>query len=147
MLPDEPDWAESCEWGTPLWLMSSTASSAFCHTYITSMAKAVRLAQTVASITPTALKEHLASKPTALKLTGLAAEWPALKSWRLDDGLAAIRQAAGENREVEVELGRKGRGYLDQGYQRVPMGLGGSHRAWRGRKLISKQACSSMPSS
>lgn len=30
----------------------------------------------------------------------------------------------GETREVDVELGKKGRGYLDPEYQRISMGFG-----------------------
>jgi hypothetical protein len=47
-----------------------------------------------------------------------------MKQWTLQDGLKVIREQVGEDREVDVELGRRGRGYLDEGYQRVSMGFG-----------------------
>lgn len=74
-----------------------------------------------------ALKTYLAG-PNArpLHLTGLTDHWPASSTWTLNDGLAAIRDAVGEEREVTVEMGKKGRGYLDKEYQRVSMGFGTS---------------------
>lgn len=78
-------------------------------------------------LTPTALRAHLAQpKPLPLHLPKLIDHWPALRLWSLDDGLQVLRDGVGEEREVEIELGRKGRGYLDEGYQRVSMGFGKS---------------------
>lgn len=73
------------------------------------------------------LRNHLAHhSPTPLLLPDLVrpAEWPALKSWVLSDGLKRLRENIGEDREVDVELGPRGRGYLDKGYKRVGMGFG-----------------------
>ena len=71
------------------------------------------------------LRTHLAG-PTALPLhlQGLTDHWPASSLWTLNDGLGSIRESVGEGREVTVEMGKKGRGYLDPDYQRVSMGFG-----------------------
>lgn len=72
-----------------------------------------------------ALKQHLAAeRPLPLHLTGLTSHWPASSLWTLNDGLAALRDGVGEDREVTVELGKKGRGYLDKDYQRISIGFG-----------------------
>lgn len=82
------------------------------------------LARFVPSITRSALASHLTSSSAPLHVgQSLTALWPARSSWRISDGLAAIR-AAGEHKEVEVEVGKRGRGYLDPDYQRINMGLG-----------------------
>lgn len=71
------------------------------------------------------LKTHLSNpNPRPLHLQGLTVHWPACSLWTLNDGLASIREAVGDDREVTVELGKKGRGYLDPEYQRVSMGFG-----------------------
>ena len=62
------------------------------------------------------------------RLKAPRAHWPARSAWRLSDDLAAIR-AVGEHKEVEIEVGKRGRGYLDPDFQRINMGLG----AWSGR--------------
>lgn len=83
----------------------------------------VRLKPT--STTVQALKSHLAGdRPRPLHLTGLTSHWPASSLWTLNDGLAALRNGVGEDREVTVELGKKGRGYLDKEYQRISIGFG-----------------------
>jgi hypothetical protein len=41
-------------------------------------------------------------------------------------GLQSLRDSVGETKEVDVELGKKGRGYLDPEYQRISMGFGQS---------------------
>ena len=75
--------------------------------------------------TPTQLRSHLASsRPTALHLPDLVSSWPALSSWTLDDGLTQLREAVGEDMGVDVEMGPRGRGYLDERYRRVTMGFG-----------------------
>ncbi|ORY32796.1 hypothetical protein BCR39DRAFT_350713 [Naematelia encephala] len=85
----------------------------------------IALADTIPNITPSALRAHLSqTAPSPLHLPGLVSAWPALYKWTLSDGLRAIRDAVGEQRAVEVEVGQKGRGYLDQRYQRVTMGFG-----------------------
>lgn len=81
------------------------------------------------SPSPSALRAHLAqTSPTPLLLPDLVdtSAWPALKSWSLSDGLQSLRTAIGENTEVDVELGPRGRGYMDKRYQRVGMGFGQS---------------------
>lgn len=83
------------------------------------------LARFVPTIFRSALRSHLASTPVLPLHIGsdLTAHWSARSSWRISDDLAAIR-AAGEHKEVEVEVGKRGRGYLDPDYQRINMGLG-----------------------
>ena len=81
-------------------------------------------ARFLASITPAVLKSHLAGTPVPLHIgESLTAHWAARSTWRLEDGLSAIR-AVGEDKEVEIEVGRRGRGYLDPDFQRIHMGLG-----------------------
>jgi hypothetical protein len=81
-------------------------------------------ARFLSSITPAVLKTHLAGSPLPLHIgESLTAQWAARSKWRLNDGLAAIR-AVGEDREVEIEVGKPGRGYLDPDFQRIHMGLG-----------------------
>lgn len=75
--------------------------------------------------TPTQLRSHLAtSSPTSLHLPDLVSSWPALRSWTLGDGLAPLREAVGEDMGVDIEMGPRGRGYLDERYRRVTMGFG-----------------------
>lgn len=79
------------------------------------------------STTVEALRAHLAGpQARPLHVTGLTAHWPATSLWTLNDGLQALRDGVGEDKEVTVELGKKGRGYLDPDYQRVSMGFGQS---------------------
>lgn len=78
-------------------------------------------------VTPTLLKSHLASSPLPLHVgESLTAHWAARSTWRLEDDLSAIRRA-GEDKEVEIEVGKRGRGYLDPDFQRIHMGLGEYH--------------------
>ncbi|WVQ80790.1 hypothetical protein IAT38_002895 [Cryptococcus sp. DSM 104549] len=85
----------------------------------------IRQARSIPSITPAALRAHLTSPPIhPLHLPGLVTHWPALSSWKLSDRLQAIRTAVDENRAVEIELGKKGRGYLHPDWQRVTMPFG-----------------------
>jgi len=75
--------------------------------------------------TAAALKTHLSgARPVPLHLQGLTENWPASSLWTIFDGLQALRDSVGETREVDVELGKKGRGYLDPEYQRISMGFG-----------------------
>ncbi|RSH87252.1 hypothetical protein EHS25_003161 [Saitozyma podzolica] len=75
--------------------------------------------------TPAQIRSHLAtSSPTALHLPDLVSAWPALRSWTLEDGLAPLREAVGEDMGVDIEMGPRGRGYLDERYRRVTMGFG-----------------------
>lgn len=88
------------------------------------------LARFLPSLTRSALATHLGASPKPLHIgAALTAHWPARTSWRLSDGLAAIR-AAGEDKEVEIEVGKRGRGYLHPDFQRIHMGLG-RYRLWR----------------
>ncbi|KAL7421645.1 hypothetical protein Q5752_003414 [Cryptotrichosporon argae] len=75
-----------------------------------------------AALSPASLRAHLAASPGPLKLTGLIEHWPAL-SWAADS-VAGLRVSLGAGRLVEVELGRRGRGYLDKDWQRASMPLG-----------------------
>lgn len=77
------------------------------------------------STTAAALKTHLSgARPFPLHLQGLTENWPASSLWTIFDGLQSLRDSVGETREVDVELGKKGRGYLDPEYQRISMGFG-----------------------
>ena len=82
------------------------------------------------SISLSALRAHLAGgAPEPLHLGQETTQsWPARRTWSLRDDLQAIRQGR-EDMEVEVEVGRKGRGYLDPDFQRINMGLGMSVHA------------------
>ncbi|KAK4690009.1 hypothetical protein P7C73_g121, partial [Tremellales sp. Uapishka_1] len=83
----------------------------------------IKAAKSLTSISPQALRSHLLN-PSPLHLTNLVSHWPALSTWRLSDGLQALRDGVGDHREVEVEVGKQGRGYLDPDWQRVTMGFG-----------------------
>ena len=95
------------------------------------MLPSIPTARIVPHITPAVLSKHLAAaRPTPLHLTGLVDHWLALR-WSasttgLGGGLSQLRQAIGEHTEVEVEVGKRGRGYLDPDFQRVSMGFGAS---------------------
>lgn len=72
-----------------------------------------------------ALRTHLATpKHQPLHVQELTAQWPASSLWTIYDGLQSLRDSVGETKEVDVELGKKGRGYLDPEYRRVSMGFG-----------------------
>ncbi|WVF71303.1 hypothetical protein IAT40_006106 [Kwoniella sp. CBS 6097] len=89
------------------------------------MASIFRPARTISRLSPAALRLHLlSSSPQTLHLTDLISTWPALSTWRLDDDLREIREAVGADRAVEIELGKKGRGYLHPDWQRVYMPFG-----------------------
>lgn len=86
-----------------------------------------RLPRLAKSFSPVQLRAHLSQpSPTPLLLSDLIpeADWPASRSWSLTNGLSRLRSVIGENREVDVELGPRGRGYLDKGYKRIGMGFG-----------------------
>ena len=86
----------------------------------------LRLKPSTTSIT--ALKSHLsAPRPNPLHLQGLTEHWPASSLWTIFDGLQSLRDSVGETKEVDIELGKKGRGYLDPEYQRISMGFGTSY--------------------
>jgi hypothetical protein len=77
------------------------------------------------TIAAEALRTHLATpKHLPLHVQDLTAQWPASSLWTIYDGLQALRDSVGETKEVDVELGKKGRGYLDPEYKRVSMGFG-----------------------
>jgi len=77
--------------------------------------------------TASALKAHLSgARPNPLHLQSLNEHWPASSLWTIFDGLQSLRDSVGETKEVDVELGKKGRGYLDPEYQRISMGFGQS---------------------
>lgn len=85
----------------------------------------IRPIRSVTSANRPLLSSHLAGKDALpLKLNKLVSHWPATSSLSLDHDLSALRELVGEDTAVEVELGRRGRGYLDKGYQRVTMGFG-----------------------
>jgi hypothetical protein len=88
---------------------------------------------TLSNPSPAALASHLAqTSPTPLLLPQLTRDWPALAGpsrWGVHppDELSRLRQSIGEDRAVEVELGPRGRGYMDERYRRVTMGFGGCY--------------------
>ncbi|OXC64617.1 hypothetical protein AYX13_06044 [Cryptococcus neoformans] len=85
----------------------------------------VRQAKSLASFTPANLQSHLVNRPVLpLHLPSLTSAWPALTSWQLEDGLQRLREKIGEDRVTEIELGKKGRGYLDKEWQRIHMPFG-----------------------
>ncbi|KAK8864510.1 hypothetical protein IAR55_001760 [Kwoniella newhampshirensis] len=91
------------------------------------LAPIIRSAKSVCSLSPSALRTHLIAGPsraTPLHLPDLISDWPALKTWSLSDHMKAVRDGVGENKSVEVELGKKGRGYLHKEWQRVWMPFG-----------------------
>lgn len=90
------------------------------------MPSRIAAAKHIAGITVEALRQHVVTSNTPLRLTGLAAKWPALEKWTASDRLARIRQAAGEHRQVEVEIASTDRGYLDEGHEVLSMPLGES---------------------
>lgn len=78
-----------------------------------------------ARLSPAQLATHLASpNPAPLIIPHIADDWPARSTWALSDGLQKLRHHIGEERAVEVELGPRGRGYLDQRYKRISVGFG-----------------------
>ncbi|WVR06927.1 hypothetical protein IAU60_003963 [Kwoniella sp. DSM 27419] len=84
-----------------------------------------RRARSVANMAPELLREHVrGTRPVPLHLTGLISGWPALQRWTIANGLKDMRQAVGEDRNVEVELAKKARGYLHPDWQRVHMPFG-----------------------
>lgn len=90
------------------------------------MSLTLKSPRVVRSITAAQLRTHLSTpSPTPLLLPDLVTEagWPA-RSWSLSDGLSRMRHVIGEDREVDVELGPRGRGYMDKGYKRISMGFG-----------------------
>jgi hypothetical protein len=90
---------------------------------------------------PAELAKHLAgSHPTPLILPQVGADWPARDAWSLSDGFQRLRSAIGEDRAVEVELGLRGRGYLDGRYRRVSMGFGMSAAARRWQRSLSHRS-------
>lgn len=85
----------------------------------------IPLARSIPSISQSVLREHLSSPHhTPLHLPNLLTSWPGLDSWRLSDGLERLRQILGQDRQVEVELVNRGRGYLDPEFNRVHMPFG-----------------------
>lgn len=93
------------------------------------MSLRLKAPQIVRGISPAQLRTHLAApSPLPLLLPDLASGdvWPGARSWTLNDGLKRVRDVVEEDREVDVELGPRGRGYLDKGYRRVGMGFGES---------------------
>ncbi|ODN81989.1 hypothetical protein L202_02318 [Cryptococcus amylolentus CBS 6039] len=86
---------------------------------------AIPTARSVSAFTPASLQKHLSTTPILpLHLPNIAAAWPALASWSLKDNLRILRDRIGEERVAEVELGKSGRGYLDQEWQKINMPFG-----------------------
>ena len=87
----------------------------------------IRLARYLPTISTLAIRAHLQSPAVPLHLgKHLTSSWEAFARWRMDDGLQRLREDVGEDRVVEVELGKKGRGYLDPETRRVSVGFGTS---------------------
>ncbi|WVO16111.1 hypothetical protein L204_103778 [Cryptococcus depauperatus] len=85
----------------------------------------IRRACSLLSPTPSHLRTHLSTYPVLpLHLPSLISSWRALSSWRLEDGLQAVREKVGETKIAEVELGKKGRGYLHHEWQKIHMPFG-----------------------
>lgn len=102
-------------------LLPRHASTPWSHYSMTA-----RAAKYLSTISFDSLKAHLASNPTPLHIgSSLTTHWPARSTWRLSDDLAAIR-TTGEDKEVEIEVGKRRRGYMDPEFQRIHMGLGES---------------------
>ncbi|KAK1924289.1 hypothetical protein DB88DRAFT_489710 [Papiliotrema laurentii] len=81
-------------------------------------------ARFISHLTLPALREHLSCAPTPLHVgQSLTTHWAARQAWRTGDDFRAIRTGR-EDREVEIEVGKRGRGYLDPDFQRIHMGLG-----------------------
>lgn len=81
-------------------------------------------ARFISHLTLPALREHLSRAPTPLHVgQSLTTHWAARQAWRTGDDFRAIRTGR-EDREVEIEVGKRGRGYLDPDFQRIHMGLG-----------------------
>ena len=78
-------------------------------------------------ITPSDLHAHLTSStPSPLLLPGLIRHWPALLDWKVTKGLGNLRSPDVEDKLVDVELGGKGKSYMDPDHRRVQMPLGES---------------------
>lgn len=85
----------------------------------------VRQAKSLAFLGPASLQNHLSNQPVLpLHLPSLTSGWPALTIWRLENGLQRLREEIGEGRIAEIELGKKGRGYLDEEWRRIDMPFG-----------------------
>lgn len=79
-------------------------------------------------ITPADLHAHLtSSNPSPLLLPGLISHWPALQNWKPSNGLGNLRAPDVEDKLVDVELGGKGKSYMDPDHRRVQMPLGESY--------------------
>lgn len=80
------------------------------------------------SLSAAGLRAHLSRNGGPLILQDLVTSWPAMKDWASPiDGqitLDGLRRDVGEDTAVEVEIGKRGRGYLDPDWQRVTMGFG-----------------------
>ncbi|ODN94186.1 hypothetical protein L198_05037 [Cryptococcus wingfieldii CBS 7118] len=86
---------------------------------------AIPTACSVSAFTPASLQKHLSTTPILpLHLPNIADAWPALASWSLKDNLRILRDRIGEERVAEIELGKSGRGYLDQEWQKINMPFG-----------------------
>lgn len=85
---------------------------------------ALAAAPTIADMAAPALRAHIAAGGVPLRLPGLVRHWPA-RAWDAP-GLGTLRHDVGEDTAVDVEVGRRGRGYRDPGWQRVTMGFGAS---------------------
>lgn len=91
------------------------------------MAQAFRSARYLANISAGQLRAELSADkfPRPVHVgRDLIADWPALRTWSLEDGLRRLRDGIGEHCEVDVELGPRGRGYLHKDHARVSMGFG-----------------------
>lgn len=83
----------------------------------------IAAAPTIDRIAASALRSHISASGGPLRLTNLVTHWPV--RWDTPE-LGGLRDDVGENTAVDAEVGRRGRGYLDEGWQRVTMGFGES---------------------
>ena len=103
--------------------------------------KLIPLARSLPDLNPSVLREHLAAPDTTpLHLPGLLHSWPAIHRWQISNGLDHLRRSIGENRLVEVELVKRGRGYLDPDHQRIQIPFGMLSQIQRSLSLSSAQS-------
>ncbi|ORX36577.1 hypothetical protein BD324DRAFT_626374 [Kockovaella imperatae] len=76
----------------------------------------------------------------------LVSHWSALTTWTLDDDLEGLKRDVGIDKSVEVELGKKGRGYLDKETSRVSMPFGLFIDAFLLNRIPSGSSATEIPS-
>lgn len=70
------------------------------------------------------LRHHLSiPSPSPLLVNGLCSHWPALTRWTSTTEYGNLR-VYGTGKIVEVEIGTKNRGYMEQDWDRLHMPLG-----------------------